>query len=489
MDKGIGGFTMPIYTIDTLTTKYSTLGEQDNIGMNEYAPAIRANEIQEEAQACTVIIRPGFMNICDHDACEAATLNHVLYWIAQKVKQGADSWYATGEHLWQSMSKAWGITTIRKAIKKLVESLHFIGRQRNPNGRGDQTRFYFFGQEQAIALITACKNAGVCLLHMGLHADIIHLIKLSFGSQPFDKSVKCLCQNSPDHLINLSNADDKSVNSFDKSIKSTDTKNTTKITDKEDISLTLVSDALPPYEDGYQGKRIPLPELDIDAEDYGTYLDISTRYAHVDTMSHSHIVQATGNEAAPPLEQPHLITTKAALQAVSATSDGDLDQSTSPPTRETKAKGKRKKVMEAQPAGPPQKPPDDMAWSTRKCLAWFTYWRGKPLIGTYKNSQASMCAKGLAENYTEAEVIGARNDMELDAYYVTRGGADICDVANNIHKYLKRRAASSKTQGGYIINGKHYKQLPYDYCEWQGKIMLKEQANDLGWNGGFERYK
>ena len=273
---------------------------------------------------------------------------------------------------------------------------------------------------------------------------------------------------------------------------------------KKDISSTGVDDAIArKYKEGLLPRNSPLTEWlqDISLLDDAFLAEMEQLLDRnqpaklstpvipiVDTESHI-ATMPTRKEAAPPPEQPHLITTKAALQAVSATSDGDLDQSTSPPTRETKAKGKRKKVMEAQPAGPPQKPPDDMAWSTRKCLAWFTYWRGKPLIGTYKNSQASTCAKGLAENYTEAEVIGARNDMELDAYYVTRGGADICDVANNIHKYLKRRAASSKTQGGYIINGKHYKQLPYDYCEWQGKIMLKEQANDLGWNGGFERYK
>jgi len=80
-----------------------------------------------------------------------------------------------------------------------------------------------------------------------------------------------------------------------------------------------------------------------------------------------------------------------------------------------------------------------MAWGTRKCLLWFDYWRGGILIGTYKNSQASTCAKGLAAQFDEQTVIGVRELMEADPYYIGKGGCDVCDVANNIHKYLKRK--------------------------------------------------
>src|SRR6266487_4869072 len=127
---------------------------------------------------------------------------------------------------------------------------------------------------------------------------------------------------------------------------------------KKDISSTGVDDAIArKYKEGLLPRNSPLTEWlqdislldDAFLAEMEQLLDrnqppkISTPVIHsVDNDTPSHIVQATRKEAAPPLEQPHLITTKAALQAISATSDGDLDQSTSPPTRETKAKGKSK---------------------------------------------------------------------------------------------------------------------------------------------------
>src|SRR6266704_614214 len=113
-----------------------------------------------------------------------------------------------------------------------------------------------------------------------------------------------------------------------------------------------------------------------------------------------------------------------------------------PPSGVPPTKGKAKKQAEPKtetPKSPPVEPPSDMAWGTRKCLLWFDYWRGGILIGTYKNSQASTCAKGLAEQFSEEQVIQARTDMEADPYYIGKGGCDVCDVANNIHKYLKRK--------------------------------------------------
>ncbi len=86
----------------------------------------------------------------------------------------------------------------------------------------------------------------------------------------------------------------------------------------------------------------------------------------------------------------------------------------------------------------PDQPLAEMAWGTRKCLLMFDEWRGAPLIGKYKLGQASECAKGLAANYSEEQVRQARDAMEIDPYYIGRGGADVCDVANNISKYLKK---------------------------------------------------
>jgi len=85
-----------------------------------------------------------------------------------------------------------------------------------------------------------------------------------------------------------------------------------------------------------------------------------------------------------------------------------------------------------------------MAWGTRKCLLWFDYWRGGILIGKFKLMQASTCAKGLAEQFSEQQVIETRTMMEADPYYIGKGGCDVCDVANNIHKYLRRRKTGTK---------------------------------------------
>ena len=114
---------------------------------------------------------------------------------------------------------------------------------------------------------------------------------------------------------------------------------------------------------------------------------------------------------------------------------------------ESAAKGKGKKPVEPKSEtskSPPAEPASDMAWGTRKCLLWFDYWRGGILIGKFKLMQASTCAKGLAEQFSEQQVIQARTDMEADPYYVAKGGCDVCDVANNIHKYLKRKQSGQK---------------------------------------------
>jgi len=99
-----------------------------------------------------------------------------------------------------------------------------------------------------------------------------------------------------------------------------------------------------------------------------------------------------------------------------------------------------------------------MTWGTRKCLQWFDYWRGGVLIAKYKLQQAASCAKGLAEQFDEATVIRIRGDMADDPYYIERGGPDICDVANNIHKYLnkkkpKKEPSNEHKAAGFYSNG------------------------------------
>ncbi len=108
----------------------------------------------------------------------------------------------------------------------------------------------------------------------------------------------------------------------------------------------------------------------------------------------------------------------------------------------TPTKGKAKKQAEPKvdaPKSPPAEPPSEMPWGTRKCLLWFDYWRGGTLIGTYKNSQASTCAKGLSQQFSEEVVIQTRNTMADDPYWIARGGPDVCEVANNIHRYVRKQ--------------------------------------------------
>ena len=101
------------------------------------------------------------------------------------------------------------------------------------------------------------------------------------------------------------------------------------------------------------------------------------------------------------------------------------------------SKKKQRDTEPLVPREPPKMPPDDMAWGTKKCLHLFDAWRGHILIGHYKLTQASTCAKGLAEQYTEEEVRKVYQSMGEDEYWKEKG-LDICNVANNIHKEIKK---------------------------------------------------
>jgi len=91
-------------------------------------------------------------------------------------------------------------------------------------------------------------------------------------------------------------------------------------------------------------------------------------------------------------------------------------------------------------ATPPQEPPVEMKWGTRKCLLLFDFWRGAPLLTDFKLMQASKCAKPLASYYTEDEVRLGKKRMDADDYYKKRGSVDIMDVANNIQRYVKKKS-------------------------------------------------
>src|SRR6266567_2584758 len=150
----------------------------------------------------------------------------------------------------------------------------------------------------------------------------------------------------------------------------------------------------------------------------------------------------------PCLEAHNAAVTKALRQKESAQQNQSaVVTPDNPPSGVPPTKGKDKKQAEPKPEtskSPPAEPASDMAWGTRKCLLWFDYWRGGILIGKFKLMQASTCAKGLAEQFSEQQVIETRTMMEADPYYIAQGGCDVCDVANNIHKYLKRKQQTKK---------------------------------------------
>src|SRR6266571_4641210 len=120
---------------------------------------------------------------------------------------------------------------------------------------------------------------------------------------------------------------------------------------KKDISSTSVDDALPPYSDGLKprnsilsGWLADMSLLDdaflAEMEKMLPPADLSTPLPHTvenDYHSHSHVVQAIGEEAAPPQEQPRRAVQNA-LQV----------GATSPPAKETRKRGVDKNGLSLQ---------------------------------------------------------------------------------------------------------------------------------------------
>jgi hypothetical protein len=184
-----------------------------------------------------VIIRPGFKRFCGDDACRAALFNHLLYWIAQKAKgqsqdkiqRGEVSWYGTAEEITAGLAESWSVNKVRKEIKLLVES-GIMGQRHNPANRWDQTRHYFIGPEHGQAIREACQKYDICLLHLGLRPDVLHLLNLVNAS---NKNGKCNCQISEIELPNTADRSTKYGDAIPKvtakaSSKDTNTKDTAK---------------------------------------------------------------------------------------------------------------------------------------------------------------------------------------------------------------------------------------------------------------------
>lgn len=155
-----------------------------------------------------VVIRPSFMKFCK-DACQAALLNHILFWIAWNAKDkpqktilaGEITYYATNEVLIECMAGAWSEKKVRSEVNALID-LGIIGRTKNQKWGTDRTKYFYFGQEQYAKLIELCKKFSICLAHIGLPKEIINLLVA------FDKSIECPCTKQ---MVNLLNANGKST--------------------------------------------------------------------------------------------------------------------------------------------------------------------------------------------------------------------------------------------------------------------------------------
>ncbi len=165
-----------------------------------------------------VIIRPSFMKFCQ-DGCRAALFNHILYWIAKKVKgqpqekiqAGEITYYATTEGLAECLADAWGYQKVRKEVNGLID-MGIIGRGKNPAYGADRTKHFFFGKEQCDKLLELCQKYDINLLKIGLPSEMTDLIKhFTNSSNANDESVKCYESPKHNQFTNMANANDKSV--------------------------------------------------------------------------------------------------------------------------------------------------------------------------------------------------------------------------------------------------------------------------------------
>lgn len=197
---------------------------------------------EQEISDFITIIRPQFMTFCK-DACRAATLNHMLFRIAwkskdqqkEKIQAGDVLWYAKNEQITSEMSNAWGVCKVRQEVNKLLE-MNLIGKKKNPAWGADRTKHFCFGSEQCEVFLKYCRENNICVVHLDLPAEVKHLI---YSSNANDKSIKCCCSqgeandksidcksyNHQMETMDLSNANDKSIEAIPK--------NTTKTTDEE----------------------------------------------------------------------------------------------------------------------------------------------------------------------------------------------------------------------------------------------------------------
>jgi len=233
------------------------------------------SESQQDSQArldgsacheMVVIIRPSFKKLCEQDACRAALLNHLLYWIARRakgqeedaIKRGEVYWYGSAQDIWAGLDQSWSIWKVRNELKALV-STGLIGQRHNPAKGWDREYQYFFGEEQGQVFRAACQEHHICLCHLGLSIDVLHLLKTV---NAFDENRKCICGIHQMHLLNSSDAFTENSRAIPKVMTKITAKETTKVSPKgeNDIypedSTSVAAHTPPPSSDGVEGSQM-----------------------------------------------------------------------------------------------------------------------------------------------------------------------------------------------------------------------------------------
>src|SRR5579872_1044856 len=105
------------------------------------------------------------------------------------------------------MSHAWGVCKVRKEINELI-AMGLFDRRNNPQWGADRTKHFSFGTPQCQKFLDYCEEQKICVVHLGLSPEVMHLI---YSSNANDKSIICICAIHQMETMDLSNANDKSI--------------------------------------------------------------------------------------------------------------------------------------------------------------------------------------------------------------------------------------------------------------------------------------
>ncbi len=224
---------MPIYTLDTLTTKYNTLGETDK-GMNALAPAIRVQDTPQRTQFTMVpnILIDGFDELSD--AARFAFIKFMR--LVRKVGYFAGS--------------------IRKLGKKLKVANMTINRMVAAWEKFSLVRVEPIDDIDAVRVIpltdllwqTNTDHYQYAPAEVREPVTICDTISTTDTSET-DRVVTNLSQNVTPPVTNCDTVSQPQAQNDPQYLYKNIGNNK-----RENISSTSVDDALPPYEDGYQGK-------------------------------------------------------------------------------------------------------------------------------------------------------------------------------------------------------------------------------------------